>query len=198
MPFAKRTVGITANSTKTFIIDAGACYLNYGLVGERILGATSGGSTFTIEVEMRDMEIDGTIVPVKGTRRMTSAVPTVVVRLLECSKENLMLALAGSTGVDWSETGSAPFTHDKITRNRNIALADYVTNIALIGKVNGSADVFIGILNNALAGGGLEFSMEDESEAVLEVTFTGHIDASAIQDDGTVLEPWEIRMPKIV
>ena len=201
MPFAKRTTGITTDSVKSFIIDAGAVYVNYGETDERLLGATTGGSTFTIETEIRDMEIDGVRAPVRGTRRITMETAKITVRLLEMTSENLLIALTGATVADWNQGGTVdaqnPATHDSITRNRSLRETDHIKNIAVIGKVNGSDEVFIGIIYNALTAGGLEFSMEDESESVLEAEFTGFIDASMINDDGTFVSPWEIRVPKI-
>ena len=68
----KRTTGITATSLNNFIIDAGAVYVNYGEVDERLLGATRGGNSFKVEVEMREMEIDGVRQAIKGSKRITN------------------------------------------------------------------------------------------------------------------------------
>jgi GH25 family lysozyme M1 (1,4-beta-N-acetylmuramidase) len=191
----KRTTGITATSLSNFVIDAGAVYINYGEVNERLLGATRGGNTFTIEVEMREMEIDGVRQAVKGTKRIISVVASMTVNLLELTAENLALALTGSQLTTFTQAPSPTPTHDVIKRIREIGTMDYVENIAVVGKVNNSAENFVGILYNALSSGGLELAMEDESEAAIELTFTAHIDPADIADDGSYPEAWEIRMP---
>ena len=48
----------------------GRCLSNYGEVGERKLGATRGGTEFSIEKIFHTPEIDGAKGPLKGTRRV--------------------------------------------------------------------------------------------------------------------------------
>lgn len=192
----KRTTGITSTSLSNFVIDAGAVYVNYGEVNERLLGATRGGNTFTVEAEMREMEIDGVRQAVKGTKRIISVVASITVNLLELTAENLALSLTGSELGSYTQEPAVTPTHDTIRRIREIGNMDYITNIAVVGKVNNATENFIGIIYNALSSGGLEIAMEDESEASIELTFTAHIDADDIADDGSYPEAWEIRMPK--
>ena len=79
----KRTSGITATSLNNFIIDAGAVYVNYGEVDERLLGATRGGNSFKVEVEMREMEIDGVRQAIMGSKRITNVAATITCNLIE-------------------------------------------------------------------------------------------------------------------
>lgn len=194
----KRTTGITATSLSNFIIDAGAVYVNFGEVDERLLGATREGNSFVIEVDMREMEIDGVRQAIKGTKRITKVSATLTCNLLELTAENLALALTGSALTDWTAPPAVTATHDVIRRSREIGSMDYLKNIAIVGKVNNSNENFIGIIYNALAAGGLEIALEDENEAAIELVFTAHIDPDAIEDDGSYEEAWEIRMPKSV
>ena len=193
----KRTTGITTQSLSNFVIDAGAVYINYGLTGERLLGATRGGNTFTIEVEMREMEIDGLRHAVKGTKRVISVAATITCNLLELTAANLAVALTGSDLSTFTPTGGTVATHDVIRRAREVGTMDYIENVAIVGKVNNATENFVGIIYNALSSGGLELGMEDESESAIELTFTAHIDADDIADDGTYEEAWEIRMPRV-
>lgn len=192
----KRTTGITSQSLNSFVIDAGAVYVNLGETDERLLGATKEGSTFTIEAEMREMEIDGVRQAIKGTKRIINVLATLTVNLLELSAENLSLALVGSELTEFTDENATDPTHDVIRRAREIGTMDYIKNIAIVGKVNNTGDNFVGLLYNALSSGGLEMALEDENEAAIELTFTAHIDADDIADDGTYTEAWEIRMPK--
>lgn len=177
--------GITTETVKRLFVDAGAVYLNYDETDERLLGATRGGNTFTIEQEVREIEIDGARGPVKGLRRVVSVRAQIVANLLEMTTENLKAALAGATV---EENG----THDIITRKLTIKDSDYLKNVALVGEISGSQEPVICIVKNALSDGNFSVNTADKDEAGLEVTFTGHFDPENLDE-----EPWEIRFPKI-
>jgi hypothetical protein len=182
-----RTTGVTTHTSKRLIIDAGAIYLNYDISGsERLLGATEGGATFTIEQEIREPEIDGLPGPLAGTRRVTSVHARITAQLLEQTTANILLELAGAT----SEISG---DHDKITRTGYvISAASHLTNVAIVGRVSGSEKPIVCLIKNALADGGFEFAMTDEDEAKPEVQFTGHFTADDLEN-----EPWEIWNPII-
>jgi len=182
--------GISTETVKRFLIDAGAVYVNYGETSERLLGATRGGNQFVVEQDVKEIEMDGAKGPVKGARRIVEVRARIVANLLELTAENLKLALAGSNMADYPT--SAGKTHDKITRNRDIVNSDYVTNVALVGNISGADNPFVGIIKNALAVENMELSTEAREEGVLEVTFEGHFDPSNLD-----AEPWEIRFPVI-
>jgi len=182
--------GITTQTLKRFLIDAGAVYLNYGEVDERLLGATRGGNSFVVEQDVKEIEMDGTKGPVKGARRIIESRAKITANLLEITAENLKVALAGSQKTDYPS--SVAKTHDKITRSTEITDSDYIKNVALVGDVIGASNPFIGIIKNALAVENMELTTEPREEGVLEVTFEAHFDPEALEE-----EPWEIRMPII-
>lgn len=182
--------GLRTETVDHFIVDAGAVYLNYELPTERLLGATRGGNTFTIEQDVREIEIDGAPGPVKGARRIIEVRPRMSTNLLEITRENLLMAIPGAVSVPLPDAAAA--THDSITRSRNITNADYIENVALVGTVSGSDEPIIIILENALQDENFEIGTEDRDESVLEVQFTGHFDAANMGR-----EPWEIRYPRI-
>lgn len=193
----KRTTGITTDSIKNFVLDAGAIYINYLTTGERLLGATRGGSTFTVETEVREMPIDGTRTAIVGAERITRVTATLTTNLLELTATNLSLVLAGSSITGFTPAGGTAATHDEIRRNRHIGDIDYISNIAIVAKMQGKNENFVGILYNALASGGVEIGTADEDEGVIEATFKAHILPADILDDGTFTEPWTIRVPKL-
>lgn len=184
------TTGITPTSVSKFVVDAGAVYLNYGETDERLLGATRGGATFEIEQEIRTIEIDGSKGATMGARRVTGINAKITANLMELSTENLMVALAGSTSTLTDDTGAVGTTHNNITRAAEITDASFVTNIALVGKVMGKTENFVGIIFNALSDGGFSMETSDKDEVVLEVQFTAHYDPANM-----ALEPWAIRNP---
>lgn len=183
----QRKTGITKNTAKRLIIDSGVVILNYGIEGlERILGATEGGATFTVEQDIYEPEIDGLPGPLAGTRRVTAVHPRITARLLEQTTENIVLSLAGS-----EYEPDAEGEYDVITRKGYvIPTGDHVQNIALVGRVTGTDKPIICMIKNAIADGNFEFGMEDESEAGPELQFTGHFSAEDLD-----AEPWEIRNP---
>lgn len=184
-----RKYGITANTYKKFIVDSGACYLNYGESDEALLGATRGGASFVIETEYRDMPVDGAKGPVKGGRRITSVNATLTVNFIEHAASLMSRVLPGSSVADYG----SPKTHDEITRALSIALTDYATNVALVGEVTGDAtNAAEFILDNALVDGNFELTFADADEPVLAAAFKGHFDPSSMD-----AEPWTIRFPEI-
>jgi hypothetical protein len=191
---ARATTGLTATSTHNFVVDAGAVYLNLGETGERVLGATQGGSTFSIEQDVKVIEIDGTRGNTKGARRIITSNAGIKVSLLEMTTANLLLAITGASATNWtdpSSVGATAPTHDQIRRTRNLSDLDYLTNIALVGKVSGTDENIICMLYNAMSDDKLEMKMEDKNEMSLEVTFSAHYDPADV-----MTEPWAIFFPK--
>ncbi|MHA1302194.1 MAG: hypothetical protein ACTSPI_00640 [Candidatus Heimdallarchaeaceae archaeon] len=182
--------GVTTETVKRFLIDAGAVYLNYDEADERLLGATRGGNSFVIEQDVKEMEMDGAKGPVKGARRIIEVRARITANLLELTADNIQKALAGSAAEDYPSAEGK--THDKITRVRDISDSDYLTNVALVGRISGSDNNFIGIVKNALAVENFELTTEPREEGVIEVTFEAHFDPSDLDS-----EPWEIYFPVI-
>lgn len=181
--------GITTETLQRFLVDAGAVYLDYGAPTERLLGATRGGNAFVIEQEVRALALDGAKGPVMGARRTVEVRARITARLIELTAENLRVALAGSSVTAHPEP-PATKTHDRITRNRDIGASDYLTNVALVGRVAGRGQPFVGILHHALADGNFEMETEDREESVLSIQFTAHFNPANMEQ-----EPWEIRFP---
>lgn len=181
--------GITKETADHFLVDAGAVYLNLDEPDERLLGATSGGNTFTLEQEFRQPEIDGSPGPLKGTRRIISVNAILEINLIELTKENLMMALAGADSTASPDDSAA--THDVIRRTRNITAADYIKNVALIGTVSGSDEPAIFMIYNGLHDDNLELGSQDQNEGILTLTIKGHFEPEAMDQ-----EPWEIRWPR--
>ena len=180
--------GITDKTYKHFVIDAGAVYLNYGEPDEKLIGATRDGNTFTIEQEIKEIEVDGAKGPVKGFRRITNVTARITANFVEFTTDILKLALPGSTVEDYPETEP---THDEIKRALQIALGDYHKNIAIVGNKSGTDKPFVCGIKNALADGNFEVSESDGEEATISIQFTAHFDPENLDE-----EPWFARNPK--
>jgi len=88
--------GISEKTPGSILVDAGAIYLNYGLPGGRLLGATRGGNEFNLNRVTRNIEIDGLKGAVRGLKRITEVNPQITANLIELTVENLVLAIAGA------------------------------------------------------------------------------------------------------
>jgi len=181
--------GITDDTYRRLIIDAGAVYLNYGETDERLIGATRGGNSFAVETEYREMVVDGAKGPVKGSRRITRVVAKLTANIIEFTPEVWVLMFPGSTQEDYPEVTP---THTQIKRALAISDDDYPVNIALVGQVSGSEDAIVCIINNPLVDSNIEVGMADNDEGVVAVTFTAHFDPDTLDT-----EPWEIRWPEV-
>lgn len=179
----KRT-GITEETAKHFIINAGAIYsdLTYsedGWEGE-LLGATSGGNEVAITMEFREIEIDGAFSKYVGQKVLLASDATLTANVKEITANVIKMSILGV-----SEPGNgttAPAEYMVISGKGKVEPTDYLTNIALVGEISGTNEPIIVILDNALCTSGLNFSMADDDEAVVSMVFEAHADANQIED----------------
>lgn len=175
--------GITADTFERLLYDQGIVYVDYGLGGERLIGATRGGNKLEIIPEIRKMPFDGAPGDVKGDKRKTGVSVKLIVNVAEWATNNILMALAGSES-------SADATHDIITCDRNIQAGDYFSNVTIILDKSATTQPFKVEISNALALTGLTVDGKEKDEAVNTVEFTGHY---ATTDLDT--EPWEVSNP---
>ena len=93
--------GVTSNTPKNIQLGAGTIYkglkyANNAWTGT-ILGATSGGNTYTVTNEQRDLgnDIDGVHVKVKGLMVKQGETASMEVNLIELSKDLVTKAIIG-------------------------------------------------------------------------------------------------------
>ena len=186
MPNSTNTIGFTPNTPNNLMIDAGAVWKNYGLANEALLGATSGGNELVIVVKTRDVKVDGLKGTVKGLTRIISTDVTLKANMLELTTDIIKTALMGVV-----DTTTNP-GYDTITGKTEILLTDYVTNIAIVGRLSGSLTPVVIMLKNALSSDGIKFSSKDSADNILPITFTASIDPNF-----PLLSPYEIRYPQV-
>lgn len=182
--------GLRAGSEDHLLLDAGAVYFNFGLAGEIMLGATRGGNEFDSGREIKEIEVDGTIAPLKGFRRRSRVAPKLTVNLLELTVDALKAAIAGSSVAAYPAS-PATKTHDEITGGA-IKDTDYITNVAYVGTLSGATEDVIIILDNCLCESGLQLSTAQGDEAVITLEFMAHALPSAPNT-----EPFRIRWPVV-
>lgn len=187
--------GVSTDAYKRLIIDSGAVYKDFTsqAVPGTLLGATRGGSTFTIEQEIKDMAVDGAKGPVKGSRRITRVNVKLVVNFISHSADLWEDAIPGSDYEPDFATTISPVDADHVEfrRHLEIALADYIDNVVIIGQVTGTDQAVVCGIKNALADGNFELAFVDNEESGLTVQFTAHFDPDNLDE-----EPWILWYPE--
>ncbi|RED54796.1 Ig-like domain-containing protein [Cohnella lupini] len=180
--------GFTENTAEHLIFDAGAFYKNYNPVTGvgTLIGATRGGGEFVAKPTIRPIEIDGVKGRAKGLNVIDAWDVSIKANLIEITPEILRVAL--STG----EVNTTDPVYDVVTAKNTIEIADYIDNIAWIGRLSGSNNPVVIIIYNALNTEGVTLTTADKAESVLPITFFAHYDAS---DLDTV--PFKIYYPKL-
>ena len=181
-----RTSGFTADSPQHFIVDAGALYRNleYNATENKFkgepLGATSGGSSVSVEQEYRTIEVDGVFTDAVGTKVLQSSSASMEVNIKAITAETIKMGINGRILAGDGKT--APQGAQVVTGKGRLENSDYIQNIALVGTYSGSDEPIIVILDNVLADEGLEFSVEDNDEAVVTMTLRAHADPGQVAD----------------
>lgn len=177
---------ISDNTYNRILIDSGEVRMGY--IDEdnpgTLLGATKGGSSFTIQTTYLDLPIDGVEGSAMGGRFIINVIAQITANFVEYSTDLLKLALPGSS------ESIAGDTHDEITRSFMMASNNYKSNIVIIGEICGNDKPVICGIKNALADNNLKISFSDNDESILSVQFTGHFSESDLD-----LEPWFIWYP---
>lgn len=170
MPFNKN---LTTEQIENIVFDGGIVYKNYGVAGERLLGALKEGASVEIEQERYELERDGAISPEKGLVKIIGERAMATIPIMDMTLENLRMGLA-ATNVEVDGNGDVT----KIiggARNGDISPDEYMTNITLIGETM-SGDWKVVTIFNALGGEGLSIETTTKEETVVELTVQGHKD----------------------
>ena len=189
--------GITANTPKHLQLDAGCFFKNYdpatdtpATAAAKLIGATSGGGSFSAVPTIRQIEIDGKRGAVKGLETIDDWVVTMTANMKEITADVLKLALA--TGASSAYTATASTGYTKVVASSELADANYINNITWVGRISGSQNPIIIVIKNALATNGLTLTVADKAEGVIPVTLTGHYSLSDMETP-----PFEIYYPNI-
>lgn len=195
---ASRYHGVAPGTYERMILDAGEVRMNFTDLdnpGTR-LGATRGGSTFLIEPEYKEMEVDGAPGPVMGGHRIVRVECKLTCNFVEFNEDILKLALPGGTVADASETYGENLK--QITRAMKLYASSYTEpykdNIVLFAEVAGTSTPVIVGVKNALQTGSFELSLEDKDEAVVSIEFSAHFDPEDLEGDDST-EPFILLYP---
>lgn len=187
-----RLTGVSTSTPTNILVDAGVVYVNYGeATDERMLGATRGGATFTVNQEFRSVQVDGVPGPIDSLTRIINLEVILTARMLELSTENLLMAFPGADAIDYVATPPVtPADQKTIRRANNVRASDFLSNVAIVGTIQGKDTPIVIIVYNALMADNFALSTVDDDEAVVELNFRGHFSTTDLDN-----EPWEIRYP---
>lgn len=189
-----KSSGITADTPKNIMLGAGTIHKGFTLTDgkwnfeESLIGATSGGSKFSIIPEFSNIEVDGASVAVKGLKQKVGETATMEVNFVEMTPELLKMCVVGDVAESVDYEG-----YTEITSRARVEESDYITNLAYVGKKTDGTPVII-IFDNALCTSGLEVEGKNKEAGVFKGTFECVADISPEADT----LPWRILYPTTV
>lgn len=132
------------------------------------IGATRGGTTFTVEKEMRDVEFDGKRGAVKGLVVKESEQGILAVNFIEVDVTNTRLALPGSQAIVRANG------YTEIKPGSCLQLTDYVNNVAIVAVHGNRNKPIVIVLENVLNAGNFELAIVDKDESNPAYEFRSH------------------------
>lgn len=171
--------GITTDTPKNLLFSSGVFYKNLtytapvtpataGTWSGTILGATSGGGKLSITPEYADAELDGANVKVKGAKFKVGESAQMEATMTEIAEGIIKDALHLVEDTTFSDGA-----YKKFDTQRNIADADYLTNIAFVGTLTSGKQVIV-IMENALCTSALELEGKNKTQATYSCVFECH------------------------
>lgn len=186
-----KSSGITADTPKNIMLGAGTIHKGLTLTGgkwnfeESLIGATSGGSKFSIVPEFMDIEVDGALVKVKGLQQKVGETATMEVNFIEMTPELLKMCVVGDVAESTDYEG-----YSEITSRARLNENDYIQNLGYVGKKTDGTPIII-IFEQAICTSGLEVEGKNKEAGVFAGTFECVADVSPEADT----LPWRILYP---
>jgi hypothetical protein len=188
-----KSSGITADTPKNIMLGAGTIHKGLTLADgkwnfeESLIGATSGGSKFSIVPEFMDIDVDGALVKVKGLRQKVGETATMEVNFIEMTPELLKMCVVGDVGESTDYEG-----YSEITSRARLNENDYISNLGYVGKKTDGTPIII-IFEQAICTSGLEVEGKNKEAGVFAGTFECVADISPEADT----LPWRILYPTV-
>ena len=186
--------GYTKTSSENFMINAGTIAINVEWDDETKsftgtpLGATTDGTKVNIEQKYRKIAVDGTShVDVQGLWVLDEAHATVGAKLKELTASNIALGLNGTSKKSTEYEG-----YTEIESKRYLTEGDYIKNMAIIGKLTGSDEPIIILLDNVLTTSAFALETKDGDEASIDYEGTANASFEQLQNNKF---PWKILHP---
>lgn len=187
-----KSSGITSKTPENIMLGAGT--IHKGLTYSEgkwnfeasLIGATSGGTKLTITPEIKDIEVDGALVKVKGLTVKTGETASIETNLVELTPELMKMCVVGKDGT------SSYTDYDVLESKRQIEEGDYIENFGYIGhKLDGTPIIIV--FDYALCTSGLELEGKNKENGVFKATFECYAPLSSEAD----ILPYHIYYPKV-
>ena len=168
--------GVSATTPENILLGAGTIHKNLEWDSQAkawkgdIIGATSGGNSVEIKGEIKDIELDGALVKVKGLAVMQGGTATMEVNFAELSIDTMKIGMIAEVGTSEAEG------YSMIQTKANIDEGDYVKNFAFVGKTANDAKDVIVIMENALCTSGLKIEGKNKENSVIALTMEAYAD----------------------
>lgn len=187
-----KSSGITSKTPKNIVFGAGTIHkgLKYDAeskkwnFAESLIGATSGGTKLSIKPELKDIEVDGASVKVKGLAAKTGEAAQMDTNMVELSPETIKMAIIGQDGTSTADG------YDVIESKARIEEDDYVEGFGYIGRFLDGRPVIV-IFDNALCTSGLEIEGKNKENGTFALTMECYADLSPAADT----LPYHIYLP---
>lgn len=187
-----KSSGITEKTPKNILLGAGT--IHKGLVctsgtwnfEQSLAGATSGGTKLSIKPELKDIEVDGALVKVKGLTVKTGETAQIDTNMVELTKEWIKMSIIGQDGTSTYEG------YDVIESKRHIEAGDYIENFGYVGHKTDGTPIIV-IFDYALCTSGFEAEGKNKENSVFAATFECYAELSSEAD----ILPYHIYVPKV-
>ena len=195
----KRMTGQTSETKAHLLLGAGILVKDYDPAtdtyetarsSKKILGATSGGSTFTATKNGHYLSIDGVPENTAGNWILDNWASTLQTTVQEITAENLKMSLAAAK-LDTSDSTSGK-DYTVIAPKDALEDEDYIGSLSYIGRISGSEKPVIVTIFNAFNTADLSLNPKDGEEGSLALTLTAHYGP-----DDPDTPPFKIYYPKI-
>lgn len=195
------TTGYTSDTASRTIKGAGVLFAGFEYdttsskyTYDRMLGATTGGTSLALETTLEQPQIDGLRAKAKGLDRIEEATASMTANLLESTLENLQMMILGET--------KKASDHDSIKDNtdyiRPVAIigdGHYIENLALVTEISATKRLVV-LFDYAIVSEGLNVEFSNEDDISFEVKFEGRTgdDLETLQSGSLPVSIFEIEV----
>ena len=162
--------GVTEQTPENIMLGAGTIHNGLAYVNgawnfdETLVGATLGGNKLSIKPEVKQIEVDGAYVAVKGLDVKLGETAQMEINFVELTPEIMKSALIAEA------TTSPVAGYTQLESKPQITEGDYWLNVAFVGqRLDGKA--VIAVLPNAICTSGLDLEGKKKDPSVQKVTF---------------------------
>ncbi|WP_444210457.1 hypothetical protein [Dialister succinatiphilus] len=174
----KRITGQTSETKEHLLLGAGVFAVGYEpgkdtldslKTSKKLIGATTGGGTFTATKNGHYLQIDGVPENTKGNYILDSWATTLQITLQETTVDSIKMGLAAAKLDTTTTTG-----YTTIIPKNGMEDEDYINSVSFIGRLSGSNDPVVITVFNAFNNANLSLNPKDGQESSIQVTLAGH------------------------